>query len=72
MLECTTVELVTSAAFMHQDDKGHSALKHHAALKGLIKAISTRGLQQKRSSSTMTLIVAEAGVVCQATLPLTL
>ena len=35
MHECSIGELLTGAAFMHHNDKGHDALKHYAALKGL-------------------------------------
>ena len=35
MLECSTGELLTRAAFMHYDDQGHDALRHDAVLKGL-------------------------------------
>ena len=34
MLECSTGELLTRAAFMHHDDQGHDALEHHAVLGG--------------------------------------
>ena len=36
MNECSTGELFARAAFMHHDDQGHNALKHHVALKGLV------------------------------------
>ena len=47
MLEYSTGELLTRAAFMHHDDQGHDAflhhdywghdtLRHHAALKGVM------------------------------------
>ena len=38
MLKCSTGELLTSAAFMHHDDKGNDALMHHSVLsvKGLM------------------------------------
>ena len=36
MLECSTGELLARAAFMHHDDQGHDALRHDAALKGLM------------------------------------
>ena len=32
-------ELLTRAAFMHDDDKGHDALMHYAVLKGLYSAL---------------------------------
>ena len=32
---CSPADLLASAAFMHHDDRGHTALKHDAALKGL-------------------------------------
>ena len=35
MLECSTGELLTRAAFMHPDEQGHDALRHHGILKGL-------------------------------------
>ena len=35
MLESSTGELHARAAFMHHDDKSHSTVKHHVALKGL-------------------------------------
>ena len=37
MLECSTVEVLIRATVMHYDDKGHVALKHYAAFKGLAK-----------------------------------
>ena len=36
MLECSTGELLSSAAFMYHDDKGYHALKHFAGLRGLL------------------------------------
>ena len=36
VLECRTGELLARAASIYYDDHGHSALKHYAALKGLI------------------------------------
>ena len=36
MLQFSPGELRARAALMHHADKGHSALKHHAAFKGLI------------------------------------
>ena len=38
--ECCTAELLPMAAFMHDDDKGHTLLKHYAALKGLMVVYS--------------------------------
>ena len=35
MLQCSRGEFFATAAFMHHDDKGHSALKRHAVFKGL-------------------------------------
>ena len=34
--KCRGGELLTRAAIMHHDDKWHSTLKHHAALKGMV------------------------------------
>ena len=44
-LEFSPGELLT--AFMHYDDKGHTALKHHAALKGLNGDI-TMGIEDRQ------------------------
>ena len=38
ILECSSGELLTSAAFMHHNGKGPDALEHSAALKGLVSA----------------------------------
>ena len=35
MYECSTGELLVTAAFMHQVDKGHITLKHYAAHRGV-------------------------------------
>ena len=35
MHESSPGELLARAAFMHHDDQGHDALRHHAVLKGL-------------------------------------
>ena len=37
MLEWSNGELLVKAAFMHHDDQWHTALKHYATSKGLIK-----------------------------------
>ena len=43
MLECSIGELLAGkllarAAFMHHEDQGHDALRHHTALKGLMSS----------------------------------
>ena len=40
MLECSTGQLIASAAFMHHDDQGHDALMYDAVLRGLINSLS--------------------------------
>ena len=45
MHECSTGELLSRAAFMHHDDQGHDALKHHVVLKELMWAGSSRAPQ---------------------------
>ena len=42
---CITGQLLSRDAFVHQEDKGHTALKHNVSLKGLM------GHEQVKSSS---------------------
>ena len=36
MMNAALTSVLTRAAFMHHDDKGHSTLKHYTALKGFM------------------------------------
>ena len=44
MLEYSTGELLTRAAFMDHDDQGYDALRHDAVLKGLSPSENLQGL----------------------------
>ena len=43
MIEYSTDDLLSGAAFMHHDDKGHDALRYHAVLEGLICRVTRCG-----------------------------
>ena len=43
VLECSTGELLASAAFVHHDDQGYDAFRHHAVLKGLRASSTSEG-----------------------------
>ena len=44
MLEYSTGELLTRAAFMYHADQGYDALRHHAVLKGVGMMLGVPGV----------------------------